>query len=63
MVVVITLKTILDDKNRQSFLPDNSSAARMRPKRPWPSLCLKQTCSDFCWCCVSITAGLENRRM
>jgi len=35
-------------ESRLSFLPGNRSAARIRTKRPWPSLCPKQTCSDFC---------------
>jgi len=49
-MVIITFKTILNDKVGY-HLPGNSGAARMRPKRWLPS---KQTCSDFCWCFLSI---------
>jgi len=43
-MVVITLKTILNEKVGYQ-LAGNSSAARLRPKRPWPPP--KQNCSIF----------------
>ena len=37
-----------------------SSAARMRPKRPWPPL--KQTCLDFHWCFTSHQFSIVRRQ-
>ena len=47
-------------KNRLSFLPGNSSATKMRPKRPWPPP--KQTCSDCYWCLVFYFQLFENKQ-
>ena len=51
VIVIITCKTILNDKVGY-HLPGNSGAARMGPKRPL--LPPKQACSDFCQCFLSI---------